>query len=95
MGIPPEEILVTVVHPWGNINVTLAEWMERGPGPRVFVRAINPRMKATGQPLPDEAIPLAYQNTPESRELIRSGFLSNPWSAKTWRYPPDKELEEI
>ena len=93
MDISPEEILVTVAHPWSDITVTLAVWMEVGPGPRPFVRAINPRMKATGQPLPHDVIPLEYQNTPESRELIRRGLLPNPWATQAWPYPP-KEREE-
>src|ERR1700730_8572351 len=94
MDIAPEDILVTVAHPWGNIPATLAEWIERGPGPRPLVRALNPRMKATGQPLPDEVIPLVYQNTSESRDLIRHGLLSNPWPDKPWPYPPSKEQED-
>jgi hypothetical protein len=94
MDIPPEDIVVTVVHSWGNITTTLAKWMELGPGPRPLVRVIHPRMKATDQPLPDETIPLAYQNTRESRDLIRRGLLPNPWPGKPWSYPPSKEQED-
>jgi hypothetical protein len=93
MDISPEDIVVTVTHPWMDIDVTLATWMERGPGPRPFTRIINPRMKATGQTLPQHVIPLEYQNTPESRDLIRRGLLPNPWAAGAWPYPPE-ELEE-
>ena len=89
--IPPEDILVTITHPWSDITTTLAGWMERGPGPRAFIRAIHPRRKATGQPLPDKVIPLDYQNTPKSRDLIRSGLLPNPWPNKGWPYPPAEE----
>ncbi len=93
MDISPEDIVVTVTHPWKDIDVTLATWMERGPGPRAFIRAINPRIRATGQALPQDAIPLEYQNTQESRDLIRRGLLPNPWPGKAWPYPPE-ELEE-
>ena len=76
------------------IPTTLAHWMKMGPGPRVLIRAVNPRMKATGQPLPDDVIPLAYQNTPESRDLIRRGLLPNPWPDQAWLYPPDELWEK-
>jgi hypothetical protein len=89
--IPAEDILVTVMHPWSDITTTLAAWMDLGPGPRVFIRAIHPRLKATGQALPDEVIPLEYQNTPTSRDLIRRGLLPNPWPNKGWLYPPTEE----
>jgi hypothetical protein len=90
MGYAPDDILVTVLHPWGDITTTLALWMECGPGPRSFVRANNPRVKATGQALPQDAIPLEYQNTRESRDLIRRGLLSNPWPDRAWPYPPEE-----
>jgi hypothetical protein len=90
MDIPPEDILVTVAHPWSDIEVTLAGWMKRGPGPRPFLRAINPRLKATGEPLPDDVIPLAYQNTVQSRDLIRRGLVPNPWPANPVAYPPEE-----
>jgi len=60
MDISPEEILVTVAHPWSDVTVTLAIWMEEGPGPRPFVQVFHPRMKVTGQPLPHDVIPLEY-----------------------------------
>ena len=89
--IPPQDILVTIAHPWGDITTTLAEWMERGPGPRVLIRAIHPRLKATGEPLPDKVIPPEYQNTRKSRALIRRGLLPNPWPNTGWPYPPSEE----
>lgn len=92
MDISPEDILVTVAHPWSDIETTLDVWMKRGPGRRPFVRAINPRMKATGEPLPDDVIPLEYQNTVRSRDLIRRGLLPNPWPTNPAPYPPE-ELE--
>ena len=90
MDIPPEDILVTVAHLWGDIDTTLEKWMKLGPGLRPFVRAINPRSKATGEPLPEELIPLAYQNTVQSRDLIRRGLLPNPWLANPVPYPPEE-----
>ncbi len=93
MSIQPEDMLVTVAHPWGDIEVTLAAWMARGPGPRLFVRAIHPRVKATNQPLPHDVIPLASQHTPESRRLIKSGVLPNPWAAQPWPFPSEEQEE--
>jgi hypothetical protein len=92
--IRPEDILVTVMHPWSDLTVTLAQWIERGPASRALVRAIHPRIKATGQPLPDEVISVEYQNTPGSRALIRRGLLPNPWPNKAGPYPPAEEYEE-
>lgn len=90
MNIPPEDILVTIVHPFGEGETTLAEWIAKGPGPRPFVRVIHPRMRSTGRALPSDIIPLVYQNTPASRHLIRRGLLPNPWPDKAWRYPPEE-----
>lgn len=94
MDIPPEEIRVTVTHPWSAVETTLDIWIKTGPGQRPFVRAINPQVKATGEPLPDDVIPLEYQNTVRSRDLIRRGLLPNPWPANPAPYPPE-ELDEI
>jgi hypothetical protein len=90
MDLPPTDILLTVLHPWGDVTTTWADWMEHGLGPRAFVRVSHPRVRATGQPLPDDAIPLAYRNTAASRDLIRRGLLPNPWPGRAWRYPPEE-----
>jgi hypothetical protein len=73
------DILVSIAHPHGELELPLAEWMRVGPGPRELVRPIAARSAATGQPLPLSVVPLAYRNDRLSRTLIRLGLLKNPW----------------
>jgi hypothetical protein len=81
-----DDIIVTVAHPYGDIETTLRYWIETGPGPRPFV-TITAARRASGEPLPLEAIPLEYRNNVESRRLQRLGLLPTPWGM-----PPDHEL---
>jgi hypothetical protein len=80
-----DDILVTVAHPWADIEVTLSTWIERGPGPRPFVTITSARRR-NGDPVPLSSIPLQYRNTAESRRLQRAGLLPSPWGP-----PPDHE----
>ena len=32
------DVIVTVAHPWGDVETTLEQWIRRGPGPRPFVK---------------------------------------------------------
>lgn len=32
-----DDIIVTVAHPWADIDTPLRRWIETGPGPRPFV----------------------------------------------------------
>ena len=75
----PDDVLVTIGHPAGDIETTLAEWIARGPGPRPLVRPIAARSRATGQSLPLTVIPLRYRNDKESRGLIANGTIESPW----------------
>lgn len=92
-----EEILVTIHVDWGgavgDIEVTLAQWIAGGPPMRLFVQPSNPRLKATGQPLPYDVIPLSYQNSFQARDLIAHGLLTDPWSSNiaTW----DKRRQDL
>jgi hypothetical protein len=54
-GIDPDDILVTVAHPHGDVEVPLAEWHRIGPGPRPLVRLTSARRRSTGQPVPLDA----------------------------------------
>ena len=74
----PSEIIVTIDHPFGTVEATLAEWIERGPGPRPLVRPVAARSAATGEELPLTVIPLRYRNDAESRQLIAAGRLDPP-----------------
>jgi hypothetical protein len=79
--IDPEEIIVTVAHPHGDVEVSLGEWIRTGPGERPLVRPVAARTKS-GRRLSMSHIPLKYRNTRASRALIRAGFLEDPWSGK-------------
>ena len=79
------DVIVTVAHPWGDVDTTLGQWIETGPGPRPFVTIVGARW-LTGDSIPLEAIPLQYRNSPESRRLQRLGLLPAPWGP-----PPDEE----
>jgi hypothetical protein len=86
LGPADDDILVTVAHPWANIETTLRAWIENGPGPRRFV-TITAARRRNGEPVPLDAIPLEYRNNPESRRLQRMGLLPAPWG------PPPDELQ--
>jgi hypothetical protein len=75
----PADVMVTIDHPFGTLEVPLAEWMSAGPGPRPLVRPVAARSKSTGEALPLEVIPLRYRNDEESRRLIAEGKLESPW----------------
>ena len=76
----PEDILVVIGHPFGDVEVSLADWVARGPGPRPLLRPVRARSRRTGQPLPLSVIPLRYRNDAESRRAIKDGLLDDPWS---------------
>jgi hypothetical protein len=80
-----DDIIVTVAHPWADVETTLQAWIETGPGPRPFVTITGARRR-NGDPVPLDAIPLQYRNNPESRRLQRLGMLPSPWGP-----PPDHE----
>jgi len=75
----PQDLLLTVQHPFGDLEVSLAEWIARGPGPRPLVRPVAVRSRSTGESLPLTVIPLRYRNDEESRRLIAEGVLESPW----------------
>lgn len=80
----PAEILVTIGHPFGDLEIPLEEWIMRGPGPRPLVRPVSARSATTGEPLPLTVIPLRYRNDAESRSLIAAGVLvPPPWHPST------------
>jgi hypothetical protein len=78
------DVVVTVGHPWGDVEVPLEEWVERGPGSRPYVGLSAARRISTGQPVGLSQIPQMYHNSPQSRELQRQGLLPCPWG------PPPK-----
>ena len=77
--LDPEDVLLTIEHPFGRVEATLAEWMRTGPGPRTLVRPVQARERSTGEALPLTVIPLRHRNDEESRRLIAEGELESPW----------------
>lgn len=87
--LTPEEypdIVVTVAHPWGDVEVPLETWIRTGPGPRPYVSIIAARRLSTGAAIPLMEIPQEYHNSPEARSLQRQGLLPCPWGP-----PPDRD----
>jgi hypothetical protein len=78
-GIDPDDIIVVVGHPFGDVEVPLADWVAIGPGPRPYVRPLRARSRSTGQPVPLSAIPLRYRNDEQSRQAIQDGLFEDPW----------------
>jgi hypothetical protein len=79
MTVDPEQVLVRLDHPFGPVEVTLAEWIARGPGGRPLVRPVSARDRRTGLPLPLSVIPPRYRNDGASRRMIAAGELEAPW----------------
>jgi hypothetical protein len=77
------DIAVTVGHPFGNVELPLADWISRGPGLRPGVDIIGVRRVSTGEPVDASELPLQYTNSPEARHLKRDGRLPNPWAHDT------------
>jgi hypothetical protein len=79
-----DDVIVTVAHPFGDVETTLSNWIRVGPGPRRLVE-ITAARRANGDVIPLESIPLEFHNSPRSRDLQRRGLLPAPWG------PPPEE----
>jgi hypothetical protein len=77
----PDDILVVIDHPFGEVEVSLAVWIATGPGPRPFARPVRARSRSTGRPVPLTVIPLRYRNDEQARQTIQDGLLDDPWPA--------------
>jgi hypothetical protein len=75
----PDDVLVTIGHPFGDLEVPFTQWMAKGPGPRHGIRPQSARSRSTGDALPLTVIPLAYRNDRVSRALIAAGRIEPPW----------------
>src|SRR5258708_24504435 len=71
------DVIVAVGHPCADIETAVRHWIETGPGLRHFVM-ITAARRSNGDPVPLEAIPLQYHNSPEGRRLQRLGLLAAP-----------------
>ena len=77
--INPTDILVTVAHPFGDIEMSLKKWIRIGPGLRPLVAPISARDRKTGNPLPIDVIPIQYRNNSESLRRVANGEFEDPW----------------
>jgi hypothetical protein len=73
------DVLVTVAHPWGDVEVPLETWIETGPGPRPYTGLVAARRISTDEPISLSEIPLEYHNSPDSRSRQRLGLIPCPW----------------
>lgn len=62
-SIRPDDILVTIDHPFGEIEVPLAEWIREGPGPRPRVQLKSARRASTGEAIPLDDIDDPWRRT--------------------------------
>jgi len=72
-------ILVTLRHPHGDLEIPLKDWMEQGPGDRPMLRPVAARFEGSNAALPLSVVPLAYRNNAVSRLMIRAGLIKYPW----------------
>lgn len=87
--IDPGDIMLVIAHPFGGVDVSLADWIVRGPGGRSGLRPVRAWSRSTRQGVPLSAIPLRYRNDEESRKAIRDGLIDNPWpDVSPVDYPP-------
>ena len=87
--IDPDDIMVVIDHPFGAVDVSLADWIVRGPGGRSLLRPVRAWSRSTRQGVPLSSIPLRYRNDEESRQAIRDGLIDNPWpDVSPVDYPP-------
>ena len=52
LSYDPEDILVVIGPPIGEVEVPLSDWIAKGPGPRSLVRPLAARSRSTGRALP-------------------------------------------
>jgi hypothetical protein len=73
-----EDIVVTISHPHGEVEIALEEWIRTGPGERDGLQPIGARNRS-GERIPLSRIPLACRNNTLSKALIKLGIVKNPW----------------
>lgn len=74
-----DDVLVTIAHNFGDLEVPLRTWIEKGTGPRKHLQLIAARSRSTGEPLPLDVVPRQYINSPETRHFVAEGKLPAPW----------------
>jgi hypothetical protein len=78
-----DEVMVVISGNWGDIPMTLTEWIKKGPGMRFLRRPFRAWNLRTGDEMSLEDIPIQYRNDEVSRRMIENGELENPWNFET------------
>jgi hypothetical protein len=80
--LSPDDIMVGLDHKWGMIEISLSEWMSRGPGPHSpGLRPVRSWSQRSGEQLPLAVIPVRFRNDHPSRVLVATGQIDPPWPA--------------
>ncbi len=79
-----DDVMVMLAHPWGDVEVSLAAWIQVGPGPRPVVM-ISRASRRDGSLVRLEEILLRCRNAAESRGLQRLGLLQARWASPATR----------
>ena len=78
-----DEVMVVISGNWGDIAMTLSEWIRKGPGIRFLRKPFRAWNLKTGREMLLSEIPLQYRNNEESRKKIESGEIPDPWDFET------------
>jgi hypothetical protein len=87
--LSPEEypdVLATLAHSRGDVDVPLEDWIRTGPGPSPYVAIVAARRRSTGESVAMDESPLEYHNSPEARSRQRQGLLPCRWGL-----PPESD----
>ena len=74
------DVIVTVAHPWGDIEAPLPAWIQMGPGPRPLV-TISKARRRDGSPVPLEEIRCSTATPPRAVGCSGSACCSRLGSA--------------
>ena len=86
-----DDIIVTIEHPHGIMEIPLSVWIANGPGQRKFLQPKSAKDTKTGKQLSLNIIPFRYRNTPLTRLLISLGLMRNPWMIESITVKQSKE----
>lgn len=73
------DVEVRVDHPYGEMWIPLATWIEHGPGDRPHLRPVAAREAGSGAALPISVVPFRFRNTVLTRLLVRLRVMPEPW----------------
>ena len=74
------DLVVTLDHPHGIVEIKLNEWMILGPGSGLLLKPKSLKSTASKKKVSLKTIPLKYRNSFISRLLIKLHLIPNPWN---------------